>query len=229
MSLKNKVIFVMLFYMANLTIFTELSPVQIAFFIVVPVVIAIFLFVCLYFPISHVYRRKHFQIHFYKKVYKVALNNDYYLINQFRFKNDNSALAGVDHILFGNKYIYVIMSLYYEGDLVGKYNDKSLIFITHKGKKCYTDNPYNQVKLLTSKLSSSTGVDASLMIGIVLINDDCKVAVQSESKQFYIIQRKRFAALIKAIESRPIETINEDQLSKAVQQIAKETKKRKEK
>ena len=213
--------------MAKLSILVSLSPLQLAFVIVVPLLVLIFVFVCLYFPISHAYYRKHFQIYYYKKVYKVAVNNDYYLINQFRFKNDTSKLPGVDHILCGDKYIYVIMSLYYEGDLVGKYNDKSLIFITHKGSKCYTDNPFNQVKQLTSKLSSSTGVDASLMIGIVLINNDCKVAVQSESKQFYIIQRKRFAALIKAIESRPIENINEEQLAKAVQSIAKENKKRK--
>ena len=118
--------------------------------------------------------------------------------------------------------------MYYQGDLVGKYHDKSLIFISHKGKKCYTDNPYNQVKFLASKLSSSTGIDPSLMIGIVLINDDCKVAVESDSKQFYIIQRKRFAALIKAIESRPVSEINQKQLEKAVQSIAKQNRRKKE-
>ena len=228
MSLKNKVIFVILFSMTNIHVLNGLNSLQIAFVIIVPAVVFIFLVICLYFPISRFYNRKHFQIHYYKRVYKVALNNDYFLINQFVFKIDNSKVACVDHILFGGKYIYVITSKYYQGDLVGKYNDKSLIFISHKGKKCYTDNPYNQVKLLASKLSSSTGVDASLMIGIVLVNDDCKVAVQSESKQFYIIQRKHFAALIKAIESRPVAEINQTQLAKAVQSIAKQNKRKKE-
>ena len=206
----------------------ELTNIQWAFVIIVPIVLLLFLSLCVYVSASAAYRRKHFQIHFYKRVYKVALDNDYYLINQFVFKVDSSKNATVDHILFGNKYIYVIISKYYQGDLVGKYLDKSLIFISHKGKKCYTDNPFNEVKLLTSKLSSSTSIDASLMIGIVLINDDCKVAVQSESKQFYIIQRKRLAALIKAIESRPINNINEGQLAKAVQSIAKLNKRKKQ-
>ena len=205
----------------------ELTDLQLAFIIIVPCVLVLFIFLCLYFPISNLYRRKYFQIHFYKRIYRVALDNDFYLINQFVFKVDSSKNATVDHILFGNKYIYVIVSKYYQGDLIGKYNDKSLIFISHKGKKCYTDNPYNESKYLTSKLSSSTGIDASLMIGIILINDDCKVAVQSESKQFYIIQRKRFPSLIKAIESRPIESINENQLAKAVQSIAKLNKRKK--
>ena len=228
MSLKNKVIFVIIKKMINLSILLQLNTIQWAFVIIVPIVLLIFLFVCIYYPIANALRRKNFQIHFYKMVYRVALDNDFYLINQFVFKVDSSKNSIVDHILFGEKYIYVIISKYYQGDLLGKYLDKSLIFISHKGKKCYTDNPYNESKFLTSKLSSSTGIDASLMIGIVLINDDCKVAVQSESKQFYIIQRKRFPALIKAIESRPVETINETQLSKAVQSIAKLNKRKKQ-
>ena len=227
MSLNYKVIFVILFFMNNNALLISLTPVQLAFVIIVPVVVLLFAVFCLYFPISAAYRRKNFQVHFYKKVYRVALDNDYFLINQYVFKIDSSKNVMVDHILFGSKYIYVILSKYYQGDLIGKYADKSLIFISHKGKKCYTDNPYNEVKYLASKLSSSTGIEASLMIGIVLINDDCKVAVQSESKQFYIIQRKRFPALIKAIESRPIDPINENQLSKAVQAIAKQNKRKK--
>ena len=213
--------------MSNYAVLAKLTDIQLAFVIIVPIVLFFFLIVCLYFPISGAYRRKFFQIHFYKQVYRVALDYDYYLINQYVFKVDSSKNATVDHILFGNKYIYTIISKYYQGDLIGKYADKSLIFISHKGKKCYTDNPYNEAKYLTSKLSSSTGIDASLMIGIILINDDCKVAVQSESKQFYIIQRKRFPALIKAIESRPVESINEAQLEKAVQSIAKQNKRKK--
>lgn len=214
--------------MQNLIILLQLTNLQLAFVIIAPIVVVLFVAVALYFPISAAYRRRHFQTHFYKRVYKVALENDYYLINQFAFKVDSSKLAQVDHILFGNKYIYVIVSKYYEGDLVGKSSDKSLIFISFKGKKCYTDNPIIQSKMLTTKLSSSIGLDASLLIGIVLINDDCKVEVQSDSKQFYIIQRKRLPALIKAIESRPVSPINETQLAKAVQAIAKENKKKKQ-
>ena len=227
MSLFFKVIFVMIFYMPNIQALTNLSNIQLAFVIIVPIVVVLFLVIVLSIPISAAYRRKKFQILFYKRVYKVALESDFYLINQFYFKVDSARLAKVDHILFGEKYIYVINSKYYEGDLVGKSTDKSLIFISHKGKKCYTDNPIIQSKQLASKLSSSTGLDASMLIGITLINDDCKVEVQSESKQFYIIQRKKFPALIKAIESRPVAKINEAQLAKAVQSIAKENKRKK--
>lgn len=205
----------------------SLTDIQLAFVIIVPIVLFLFISICLYFPISHLYKRKNFQMHFYKKIYRIAFDNDFYLINQFVFKVDNDKNALVDHILFGDKFVYVIISQYYEGDLIGKATDSSLVFVSHRGKKSYTDNPINLSKSLANKLSSSTGLSASLLIGIVLINDDCKVQVQSESKQFYIIQRKRLTSLIRAIESRPLGAINEAQLAKAVQSIAKTNRRKK--
>ncbi len=205
----------------------NLTDLQLAFIITVPIALALFIGIALYIPISHFFKRKNFQIQFYKKVYQTALDYDYYLINQFVFKIDDNKNALVDHVLFGDKFIYVITSQYYEGDLVGKATDGSLVFISHRGKKAYTDNPIIQSKNLSKKLSSATGLNASLLIGIVLINDDCKVQVTSDSKQFYIIQKKRFPALIRAIEKRPLPAINEQQLAKAVQAIAKANRRKK--
>ena len=81
MSLIYKVIFVIIFYMLNLKLLTSLTKIQLAFVIIVPIVVVLFLAIVLYFPISASYRRHHFQVRYYKRVYKVALENDYYLIN----------------------------------------------------------------------------------------------------------------------------------------------------
>ena len=35
--------------------------------------------------------------------------NDYYLINNLVIKNNNQLICRIDHVLFGDKYIYVIM------------------------------------------------------------------------------------------------------------------------
>lgn len=213
--------------MQHLLLIENMTNLQLAFIIIVPIALTLFVGLALFIPISHYYKRKNFQIQFYKKIYQTAFDYDYYLINQFVFKVDDNKNVMVDHILFGDKFIYVIISQYYEGDLVGKATDSSLVFISHHGKKCYTDNPLNQSKNLIKKLSSATGLNTSLLIGVVLINDDCKVEVTSDSKQFYIIQRKRFPALIRAIEKRPLPPINEGQLSKAVQAIAKANRRKK--
>ena len=82
--------------MLDIKLLTSLTKIQLAFVIIVPIVVVLFLAVVLYFPISASYRRKHFQVRYYKRVYKVALENDYYLINQFYFKVDSNKLAKVD-------------------------------------------------------------------------------------------------------------------------------------
>ena len=66
-----------------------------------------------------------------------------------------------------------------------------------------------------------SGIDPDYMIGLVLVNDNCRVAIQSNSKQFYVIQKKRLDALVHAIESRPLGKMNERRLYEAVHVIDK--------
>ena len=99
--------------------------------------------------------------------------NDYYLINNFTFKVDSATYLTVNHMLFADKYVYLIMDFYYDGDIAGKAFDKSLIFMSNKGKKQYIDNPILISKNILTKLSMSTGIQPSIMIGISLINDNC--------------------------------------------------------
>lgn len=73
----------------------------------------------------------------------------------------------------------------------------------------------------------SIDVDGSLMIGITLVNNSCHFSLKSNSKQFYIMQLKNLSALIKAIESRDIPSINSKQLDHAVGAIYKRNKNKK--
>ena len=138
-----------------------------------------------------------------------------------KFRVDSSKVAKIDHILFGNKYIYIINDAYYEGDLTGKETDKSLILINDKGKKFYTDNQYLISSSLVKTLSQSTGIGMDLMIGVTVVNNNCKISIETSNKQFYIIQKKRLKRLIKAIESRNVGNINAAQLEALVKAIDK--------
>lgn len=188
-------------------------------FIVVCSILALALGVVVFFLIRNAYYKKHFTEAYYKTIYKMAVLDDYYLINHFTYSVDESTSTKIDHIVFGDKFIYVIICKYFEGDISGKSNDMSLIFQARNGKNCYTPNPINEIKSSTTNLSVISGIDPDYMIGIVLVNDSCRVAIQSESKQFYVIQKKRLEALIHAIEARPLGKMNEGKLFEAVQII----------
>lgn len=199
---------------------------QLVFILVVSLVVVVSFFILVFFPIRRFINKTRFLFLFYKKVRSVAIDRDFYLINQFVFYTDEKNKDMIDHILFGNKFIYLIISQYYEGDLVGKQIDNSLVQVNKKGEKKYCDNPVERSRFLMSRLSMSTGVDTVMMIGIVMVNDNCKLQIESNSKQFYIIQRNKFPALIKAIESRKIGNINPTQLENLVKAIDKQNKKK---
>ena len=200
---------------------------QIAFLIVVPtVVVAVIVIVILLLHRRNL-AKKNFKLFYYKRIYRIAMNNDYYLINNFIFKIDDSHVGRIDHILFADKYIYVMTDSYFNGDIIGKEDDKSVIVLGRDGKKYYDDNPLITNKKLVNKLSVITGINASLVIGICIINDNCQYGIQTSNKSFYYIQSNKLKALIKAIESRNIGTINKEQLANAVKAIDKLNRRKK--
>ena len=187
----------------------NLSNGQIAFLIIVPIIVIAGLFCAFFFPLRKRKMRKEFKYYYYRFIYKEALYQDLYLINNFMFKIDDTHVGKIDHILFANKYIYIINDYYFDGDIEGKDTDASLIFISRTGKKKYMDNLLLDNKKLISKLSLITGINSSLMIGVSLVNKNCNVGVSSSSKHHYIVQANKFKMLLNAIESRPIGNINQ--------------------
>ena len=202
-------------------ILSSLTPMQIVYIVIVVLVVSAGIFLAIYIPMLKKKQKTDFKYFYYKYIYKVAMDNDYYLINNFLFKIDDSYVGRIDHILFGNKYIYIINDSYFDGDIDGKENDKSIILINRAGKKIYSDNPLLANQKLLKRLSIITGIDATLMVGVCLINNDCQCGVRTSSKSSYIVQAKKFKALVKAIESRDIGDINKEQLANAVKAIDK--------
>lgn len=206
-----------------------LSKPQSFFIIFTSIFLFVLIAIVLIFFFYRTYVKHHFKNICYKKIYKFVLYNDYYLINDYSFNIDDKKMGHIDHIIFGDKFIYLINDSYYEGDLSGNYDDASFVYFSKKGTKQYTDNPIQQSKNLLSRLSMSIAVDGSLMIGITLVNNSCHISLKSNSKQFYIMQLKNLSALIKAIESRNIPSINPKQLEHAVGAIYKLNKNKKDK
>lgn len=215
-----------------------LNEKQIIFIIVASLVVLVIAFSCIFFPLRKKYIRRNYRKHYHELIYKIAVLDDFYLINDFRFRTDDSHTAIIDEILIGEKYFYIITCLYFEGQLTGNETDSSLIYIPKMGVKKYTDNPFHETKKIINKLSIITGLDPSLMIGIILVNDNCEVNVipekrpddteySPEEKIYFFSKRKKFEKLIKTLESRDVGTINAEQLDRAVKQIDKLNRRKK--
>lgn len=204
----------------------HLTTLQILFLILAPVVVITLLVFFVVLPIKQYRIKNHFKDYCHKVIYKVAFDEDYYLINDFTFKVDFKTIT-IDHLLFGNKYFYVIIDSYLPGDLIGKENDKSLILIDNHNQKFYTENQFQTCKTLIDYLGIKTGISKDLLIGVAIVNNDCKIGVESNSKQNFIIHRNKFKKLIKTIESRDVGKINQAQMDNFVKAIDELNRKKK--
>ena len=164
---------------------------------------------------------KKFKESYYKTVLGIVTDEDYRLINKFIFRVEENKHAQIDHIVFGEKYFYAIVSRYFNGNIKGKEEDKDFIFTNRKNKKFYTPNPYSKMNHLLSRLCLTSGLNPEMLIGIFLVNDDCKVEAQSTSKNIFICNRKNLKKLIKTFENSGVGKIKEEQLQNAVLSLDK--------
>jgi hypothetical protein len=169
------------------------------------------------------YIRRHLIPFFGKRIYHLALYNDFYLINRVNLKIDDDSQAHIDHLLFGEKFIYIIKDRFYDGALTGNPLDANWMYyakFTRRGK--YISNPFLVNRVRIEKLSLVTGLDPHLFINLIVVNDNCLLdEITTPDNMTYIVKMGKLEKLIKAIEERDIDPIDPEQLDRAVKDIYK--------
>lgn len=192
--------------------------------IVIIVLVSLAIIIVVLFPLlKNFYEFKNFKKIYYRKVNRIAYDNDYLLINNLSLRDTNGVICEIDHILFANKYIYVIRDRFYRGGLSGKYDDNIWFFYGKKGERRELQNPMKNNEARIDKLVGCTQCfDRNYFISVVLINDNAVVKNLKELNRIdsFICPKHKLKKLIKAIESRDIAPIDQKALEKAVLEIA---------
>lgn len=192
-------------------------------FIVIICILAILLLTLILFPfIKRKYELHNFQKIYYKKINRIALDNDYLLINNLVLRDHNGVICRIDHILFAEKYIYVIKDRYYRGGISGKYEDNIWFFYGKKGIKEEFENPMKINEKRIEKLANITHFDREYFVSIVMINNNTivKNLKGMNTKTSFIIPASKLKKLVKSIESKQVAPIDQKGLEKAVLEIA---------
>ncbi len=181
-----------------------------------------FLFLFLYGPIKRFLYKHHTVRAYYRRVYKVARERDFFLVNKFANRTADFEEFHIDHILFGNKYFYCIRDRYYDGAVAGKEDDEGWIFF-HAKKNEYIKNPLMVNKLRLQRLSLMSGIEEKLFISIVLINDDCLITPipgDIEHGDNFLSSLRDFPKLIDRLESRDVAPLDERSVAVAARDFA---------
>lgn len=158
--------------------------------------------------------------YFYPVIRKTAVYYDFYLINQLEISVSASDSIFIDHLIFGDKYIYLVSDFVFKGTLSGKSQDSKWILKTNKGEEIIVDSPFYKNRELVKKLSLRTALDQTTFIAVTLVSKETKITdLEVNDSQNYIIDTRDFTKLILKIESRNIRPLNSEELKKRVHEI----------
>ena len=192
--------------------------------------VLVVLFIIFYPKLIRAKYKKDFVSIYGKKVYRYALHNDLYLINQLELKGNDAQLLKIDHLLFGTKYIYVITDYYLPGTIEAKENDQSFIYtaIEKNAEKVYIDNILIKNKILTHKVATNLGLNPSFFVSICLLDNDADFGeFKSSQNNNYIAHLGNFNKLIDKIEARNVAPLNDEQLKYTVKDVNRLNERRK--
>lgn len=214
----------------NLTLLTYidlLAPLMIVIYVLIGVLIlGIGIFLLLRHPAIKTrleFGKERYRYIYYKKVREIADKYDYYLVNNVGIDSRDEVICKIDHILFANKFIYVIKDRYYRGAISGEKDNVKWYFHPNDTEVLEMDSPLIQNSRRVDHLSAVTQIDRSYFISIVIINDNCEVKSNNDlnSDDSYIVSLSQLPRLIKFIESRKVAKLDPAQLEKAVNDIAR--------
>jgi hypothetical protein len=167
-----------------------------------------------------IYKHRYMEI-FHKTIMRIAEDQDYQLINPVLFKLDDSTFLKIDHLLFGDKFIYVIKDEYYNGALLGKLKDQNWLFHhfdKQKGK--YVKNPFMVNARRIEKLSLLTQLNENLFVSIIVVNDEAMIDRVSRGESLsFMVSIKKLPRVIAAFEDRNVMKLDAEKTQLAVNSI----------
>ena len=181
------------------------QEVRLTLFIVCAILVGLsFLLWFCYAPIKKIVWRKAHDKLFYRKVLKVARDGDFYLINNLPLQTGGSSSLVIDHIIGGDKFIFVITDRFYDGALNVKTNEPSWFYYRKGDKKIDIPNPLLANRFAVDRFSIASGINTSFMVGIVLVNDDCFLnPFVSDENESLLVPVSQLEKLIFLYEKKP--------------------------
>jgi hypothetical protein len=164
-----------------------------------------------------------------RKVYSLAEDKDFYVINQVALSIENKIIH-FDHILFTNKFIYCIGTKYYDAPVSGNYEDAQWLKYNSSSNIERIKNPMLLATARLNYIKSSVNAMDGIFVSVVLVNDTCILdEIKNCPPGNYIMNLNEFRKFVEVNEKSDIPDIDQLCLEDLVQKIYKKTIKNEEK
>jgi hypothetical protein len=178
------------------------------------------------FALHHKYAAALFKRQAWKKLYRLAQDQDYYLLNNVTIKTESDTLH-IDHLLVGDKYVYVIATRYFEDNIQGQSYVVSKWHVEDKNGTVLREvsNPvsYNEKRtMMLAKFLGWNSTKTPMFVSVVVINNssDVKIADDRITSLSFLVHKKDVSKLIKKIERETnLQPFDDQSLMKIIARI----------
>lgn len=159
-----------------------------------------------------------------KKIKTISNKNNFKFLSNLKLSFFNNEELGINHIIFGKKYIYILTEYLFDGDIKGLSDNNSWIYEKRHNKGCeYIDNISNQLSEKRGVFSAKITANPELIIPIAIINNDCEIKLSGvNDNSTFMVHYSALKKLIKKLESRNIANLDEEQVENKYQNIKNE-------
>ncbi len=156
---------------------------------------------------------KKYNIFCSKKIGSIAKKNNLLFLTNLRLSNYSGEEINIDHILFGKKYIYILINYFFNGDIKGTSENNSWILEKRHDEGCeYIDNISNDLTGKNGVFSEKITANPELIIPIAIVNNDCEIKVNGiNNNNTFVVHYSSLKKLIKKLESRSIANLDCEQ------------------
>lgn len=173
----------------------------------------------IYPRVKHHLSQENYKRFDYDVIARLVKNNDYYLINSFAFETGSTPLV-IDHLIGGDKYLYVVIDYYIPGTLEVDPRLKYAMVYRKGNEKLEMLSPYEMVRAAIERLSTLSGIPSEYIVGIALINDDAVVLGNAHpSADLYLSTPHQIGKIIRSYEKRDVKPFVSSQLWQAIQDL----------
>ena len=159
-----------------------------------------------------------------KKVERIAKRNNSLYLNEVSISNFDSEKLGINHVIFGKKYIYLISDLLLRGFVSGDIKDNSWIYFNNVNRKYnYLTNLYRYSEKNIKDFAGILQISPDPIVFICLVPNECDFKIEGEnSENKFITHFSSLRRLIRKMEKKQIGTLDKQQIYEQFEQLKKQ-------
>lgn len=167
---------------------------------------------------------KNYNVFCSRKIRKISSKNNFKFLTNLKLTFYSGEQLIIDHVIFGKKYIYILMNYLFDGDINGSLENNSWIFKKrHNEGATYIDNISEQLAEKTRVFSAKISANSDLIVPVAIVNNDCEISVVGINKNnTFVVHYSYLKKIIKNLEARNIPDLNAEQVEIQYENLRKE-------